>query len=414
MLFTQQYGFRTLAVIADAWGRTAQGQFMDMPKGKLPAIGDYQHIIGLKTAPLFEVSCDLGVRAAKMDHNVNLAKDYGFNCGMAFQVYDDLTDLLKNLGRSWESTANGPLPMSMQALRKMLESGTTVSPEDCERVEGLAQRYLQRAIAAADAFPASQWPPLLVELPQCCCSAVGLPVHLVANHRAVGQLVDQVPARGPVGAVAPGHVPEDQEQVPGHDAPGKSMVRLALLPPLVLAATPTTWGKKVSVIRARSTPGWRAGPVGGPVPGHFPGPAGRLGGKLALCRVHEPSGHHRHRWPNDGLLVRRQVRPDLPESDTPRAKEAVSGKDPFGFRDDLIFILVLQEEFLMGGVLFHLVQFQPPGNSLPVRWRELFQVLGQFLLGLFPLGRVHPWYFCVNLLTQGFQASHRQHRCYTH
>ena len=35
-----KYGFRALAVIADAWGRTAQGQFMDMPKGNLPTIGD--------------------------------------------------------------------------------------------------------------------------------------------------------------------------------------------------------------------------------------------------------------------------------------------------------------------------------------------------------------------------------------
>lgn len=58
---------------------------MDMPKGRLPAIGEYQQITGLKTAPLFEVACDLGVRAAQRD----------WHCGMAFQAYDDLTDLLK-------------------------------------------------------------------------------------------------------------------------------------------------------------------------------------------------------------------------------------------------------------------------------------------------------------------------------
>ena len=44
-----------------------------------------------------------------MDWDVNEARDYGRSCGMAFQVYDDLTDLLKAVGQRWEATASGPL-----------------------------------------------------------------------------------------------------------------------------------------------------------------------------------------------------------------------------------------------------------------------------------------------------------------
>ena len=69
------------------------------PRGRIPSIGEYEQIISLKTAPLFEVACDLGVRAAKKDWHVNEAREYGFACGMVLQVYDDVCDMLKHEGR---------------------------------------------------------------------------------------------------------------------------------------------------------------------------------------------------------------------------------------------------------------------------------------------------------------------------
>jgi len=160
MLFTQQYCFRALVAIADAWARTAQGQFMDMPKGKLPAIGEYEQIIRLKTAPLFEVACELGVRAAKQDWHVNEAREYGFACGMAFQEYDDLTDLLKAVGQPWEATASGPLPNSMAALQMLLESGASVSEEDCRRsLESLSE--ISSALDSCGCICGHWWSPTL-------------------------------------------------------------------------------------------------------------------------------------------------------------------------------------------------------------------------------------------------------------
>ena len=197
MLFTQQHGLRCLAAIADAWGRTAQGQFLDMPKGKLPVMGDYEQIIGLKSAPLFEVACDLGVRASKKDWHVNIAKQYGWNCGMAFQVFDDLCDMLKNVGNPWRLTAKGPMPVSMLALQKKVGSGETITQDDCAKVQGMADKYLQRAIEAAGAFPESEFRPLLVELPQFCCDA------LLAEIRSTVVVQSESPANVGIAGILP-------------------------------------------------------------------------------------------------------------------------------------------------------------------------------------------------------------------
>ncbi len=40
---------------------------------------NYDQNCALKTAPLFEVACALGIRAAKNDWLINLGKQYGYN-----------------------------------------------------------------------------------------------------------------------------------------------------------------------------------------------------------------------------------------------------------------------------------------------------------------------------------------------
>ena len=133
---------------------------------------DYESIIGLKTAPLFEAACDLGARAAKKDHKVNLAKNYGFSCGMAFQVFDDYCDLLRAINKPWNETANGPLPVSMTALQRLLSSGDLVTERDCTNTLALGDRYLKQAILAAESFPDTEFRPLLAEIPGHCCNAL--------------------------------------------------------------------------------------------------------------------------------------------------------------------------------------------------------------------------------------------------
>ncbi len=77
---------------------------------------NYEQICALKAAPLIEVACALGIRAAKNDWLINLGKQYGYNCGMAFQVYDDYCDLMRVVGQPWEAASKGSLPSSLCAL----------------------------------------------------------------------------------------------------------------------------------------------------------------------------------------------------------------------------------------------------------------------------------------------------------
>ena len=185
------YGHWALLAVLDAWQRTARGQLMDLPMPQIdlplpiPLPGwpqrlqisipmttaDYESIIGLKTAPLFEAACDLGARAAKKDHKVNLAKQYGFACGMAFQVFDDYTDIAKAVNQPWNEVTN-PLPVSISALQRLLGSGDLVTQQDCTNTLALGDRYLQQAIAAADGFPDTEVRSLLAELPRHCCNAL--------------------------------------------------------------------------------------------------------------------------------------------------------------------------------------------------------------------------------------------------
>lgn len=189
----ENQGHWCLKVAVDAWWRTARGQMMDLPMPQIdlplpfrlpgwperlqisiPMLSpetDYEGIIGLKSAPLFEAACDLGTRAAKMDHKVNLAKHYGFNSGMAFQVHDDYTDLIKALNKPWNEVAD-PLPVSISALQRLLGSGDTVTQLDCTNTLALGDKYLQLAVAAAEDFPDTEFRPLLAEFPKYCCNAL--------------------------------------------------------------------------------------------------------------------------------------------------------------------------------------------------------------------------------------------------
>ena len=175
-LLTQTYGLRALRAVISSWAEVARGQLMDFPRAKIPLTKvkpeDYEKIISLKTAPLFEVACELGVRAAKKDWLVNLGRQYGFNLGMAFQITDDFCDLSQAEGKTWESVSRGDLPVSLASLKLKLGSGDTVSPEDPPRVIVLADQYLKAAVQAAKAFPETAVKKVLIEFPQFCCDAL--------------------------------------------------------------------------------------------------------------------------------------------------------------------------------------------------------------------------------------------------
>ena len=84
----------------------------------------------MKTAPLFEVACALGIRAAKNDWLINLGKQYGYNFGVAFQVFDDYCDLIQVVGQPWEAAAKGDLPSSLRWLRTRVRGDGVVTDEN--------------------------------------------------------------------------------------------------------------------------------------------------------------------------------------------------------------------------------------------------------------------------------------------
>ena len=91
---------------------------------------NYEQICALKTAPLFKVTCALGIRAAKNDWLINLGKQYGYNCVMAFQVYDDHSDLMRVIGQPWEAASKGSLPSSLRAPRQRVGGDGVVTEQN--------------------------------------------------------------------------------------------------------------------------------------------------------------------------------------------------------------------------------------------------------------------------------------------
>lgn len=174
MLFVQTYGLRAMGAVASAWARLAKGQLMDTPVSGIFSVkeADYESIIGLKTAPLFELPAELGVRAAKRDWLINMAKLYGFHSGMAFQIYDDASDLLKFRGQPWESVAKGKLPASLQALKVRVGGDQLITEGDYTKTLELSEPFISGAQKAAQAFPDSPVKDYLFALPQHYCNVL--------------------------------------------------------------------------------------------------------------------------------------------------------------------------------------------------------------------------------------------------
>lgn len=173
--FVSEYGLRALNSLNMAWGKLAFGQLLDYPRpGSMPLMPkEYERIIGLKTAPLFQVACSLGVRASRKDWFISVAEQYGHAVGMAFQVYDDASDLMQYRGRDWKDISGGKdLPMSMQALKTRVGGGGTITEADYSATLEMGQTYLAKAEEAALAFPDSEVKPVLQALPRFCCEAL--------------------------------------------------------------------------------------------------------------------------------------------------------------------------------------------------------------------------------------------------
>ena len=166
----QTYGPRATLDVVEAWGKIALGQLFDSPVGM--RFRSYEQICALKTAPLFEVACALGIRAAKNDWLINLGKQYGYNCGMAFQACDDYCNLIQVVGQPWETASKGSLPSSLLALRQRVGGDGVVTEQNCTDILDIGRRFLVAVSSVTDSFPESDVKAHLRELPQFCCDSL--------------------------------------------------------------------------------------------------------------------------------------------------------------------------------------------------------------------------------------------------
>ncbi|GFZ89714.1 heptaprenyl diphosphate synthase component 2 [Paenibacillus marchantiophytorum] len=156
-------------------------------------IRDYLLRIRRKTALLIAISCQLGAVAADAPEWIcNKLYSFGYNAGMAFQIRDDILDLIgteKQIGKPPGSDVKQgnitlPVLIAMQdpALKPFiltelerihkLDGQTDVTrfldairnSKGIEQAEALSQKYIDKAIAALDLLPNTQAKKDLIEI----------------------------------------------------------------------------------------------------------------------------------------------------------------------------------------------------------------------------------------------------------
>lgn len=142
----------------------------------------YARIIALKTAALFRAASGIGAKmAGAAQQEVSALSDFGFNLGLAFQIVDDILDLVADeaiLGKTsgidigqgrgvavalGEGNSNGNAPPSdpLESIKRKMLEGDTI-----DKARARAELLVRSAIASLDCLPHSPAKDALVELAQ--------------------------------------------------------------------------------------------------------------------------------------------------------------------------------------------------------------------------------------------------------
>lgn len=116
--------------VAIAMRNVCTGEILQTMKRGDPdiSLATYRRIIDLKTAELFQVACFLGARLAnRSDAFVQAVGNFGRHLGIAYQIYDDLTDLVgseEKVGKTLGTDiATGKATLPIILLRDRLTEG---------------------------------------------------------------------------------------------------------------------------------------------------------------------------------------------------------------------------------------------------------------------------------------------------
>lgn len=133
-------------ILADLAGMSGMvgGQVIDLiSEGKKVPLETLGEMHLKKTGALISVACMMGAASAGADEEtVRLAKDYGTNLGLAFQIMDDILDVTSN-----EETLGKPIGSD-----KDNEKSTFVTLLGINRCYELVKEYTEKAISALESI----------------------------------------------------------------------------------------------------------------------------------------------------------------------------------------------------------------------------------------------------------------------
>ncbi|WP_090822214.1 polyprenyl synthetase family protein [Arthrobacter sp. yr096] len=143
MRLAQEAGPAAASVWQGAFERLTLGQLAESRLSLSSAETDFLSYISLKTAELFAASCEMGALVLKLSPStVDQVRSFGWNFGMAFQLLDDLLDLLGDeevLGKPVETDLpNGVYGVA--AIRVFTTSGTAL--EEALKANQFSEAYV--------------------------------------------------------------------------------------------------------------------------------------------------------------------------------------------------------------------------------------------------------------------------------
>ena len=128
-------------LVGEACRATTWGEFLDLQMARGPGGSeeDYDEMIRLKTSTLLSAPCASGAMVGgASDENVQLAVKFGEEVGMAYQIQDDVLDLVGD-----EEILGKPLFMDLRGGKKgvvLAHCTSMCSPEEKMFIEGLLGR----------------------------------------------------------------------------------------------------------------------------------------------------------------------------------------------------------------------------------------------------------------------------------
>ena len=138
-------------LLADAVGPTGMclGQYRDtLEDGKLHTVKELTAIHDTKTGALLRAACTMGVTAVGGDgveeeQRLAAARDYATDLGLAFQIRDDILDVISNAEELGKYVGS-------DAANQKSTSASLLGAEECEK---LVEEYTRRAKQALDRAP---------------------------------------------------------------------------------------------------------------------------------------------------------------------------------------------------------------------------------------------------------------------